>query len=180
MDRSRELTDLIERVLSQLCHSEIMTTRQVSHCSVFKQTLVHNTHLFDGPLSGTTQVSPYQKDKTNLDLLEQDIVSGSGISWAICKSAPRPRLITMPAPHHLALVVGQKWSPVTTLVMPVISALRHHLRDHNSSFRGTVQRKTRRYSSVLPTPLPTDHKNSSFKQSHCAPNITYCACLTRS
>jgi len=41
-------------------------------------------------------VSRYQKDKTrqvktNLDLLEQDIVSGSGICWAICKSAPHPR-----------------------------------------------------------------------------------------
>jgi len=27
-------------------------------------------------------------------------VSGSGISWDICKSAPRSRQITMPAPHH--------------------------------------------------------------------------------
>ena len=33
-------------------------------------------------------------------LLEQEIVSGSGISWAICKSAPRSRQITTPAPHH--------------------------------------------------------------------------------
>jgi len=41
-------------------------------------------------------VSRYQKGKTrkgktNLDLLEQEIVSGSGICWAICKSVPRPR-----------------------------------------------------------------------------------------
>ena len=27
-------------------------------------------------------------------------MSGSGISWATCKSAPRPRQITMPAPHN--------------------------------------------------------------------------------
>jgi len=27
-------------------------------------------------------------------------VSGSGISWAICKSAPRTRQITMPTSHH--------------------------------------------------------------------------------
>ena len=27
-------------------------------------------------------------------------MSGSGISWAICKSAPRSRQITMPVPHH--------------------------------------------------------------------------------
>jgi len=47
-------------------------------------------------MSRTTQVSKYQKGKTrkvktNLDLLEQEIVSGSGICWAICKSAPYPR-----------------------------------------------------------------------------------------
>jgi len=45
---------------------------------------------------GTTRVSRYQKGKTrkvktNLDLLEQEIVSGSGICWAICKSAPHAR-----------------------------------------------------------------------------------------
>ena len=33
-------------------------------------------------------------------LLKQETVSGSGISWAICKSAPRSRQITMPSPHH--------------------------------------------------------------------------------
>jgi len=33
-------------------------------------------------------------------LLEQETVSGSGISWAICKSAPRSRQITMPASHR--------------------------------------------------------------------------------
>jgi len=32
--------------------------------------------------------------------LKQETVSGSGISWAICKSAPRSRQITMPAPHY--------------------------------------------------------------------------------
>ena len=33
-------------------------------------------------------------------LLKQETVSGSGISWAVCKSAPRCRQITTPAPHH--------------------------------------------------------------------------------
>jgi len=41
-----------------------------------------------------------QEGITNLDLLEQVIVSGSGISWAIYKSALRPRQITMPAFHQ--------------------------------------------------------------------------------
>ena len=33
-------------------------------------------------------------------LLKQETVSGSGISWAVCKSASRSRQITTPAPHH--------------------------------------------------------------------------------
>ena len=33
-------------------------------------------------------------------LLKQETMSGSGISWAICKSAPCSRQIIMPAPHH--------------------------------------------------------------------------------
>jgi len=45
----------------------------------------------NGPLCGTTQVSPYQKDKTDLDLLKQETENESGISWTICKSASRPR-----------------------------------------------------------------------------------------
>jgi len=39
-------------------------------------------------LSGTTRVKRRQKGKTNLDLLEQEIVSCNGINWAICISAP--------------------------------------------------------------------------------------------
>jgi len=33
-------------------------------------------------------------------ILKHETVSGSGISWAICKSAPRSRQITTPASHH--------------------------------------------------------------------------------
>jgi len=51
-------------------------------------------------MSRTTWVSWYQKGKTSLGLLEQKTVSGNGISWAICKSAPCPRQVTMPAPYH--------------------------------------------------------------------------------
>ena len=32
--------------------------------------------------------------------MKQETVSGNGISWAICKSAPRCRQTTMPAHHH--------------------------------------------------------------------------------
>ena len=54
-------------------------------------------HSVNGPFSGTTRVSQYQKGKTNLTiLLKQETVSGSGITWAICKSASRSRQITPP------------------------------------------------------------------------------------
>ena len=62
-------------------------------------THTHLTALFRDYLG--EPVPLYQKGKTNLDFTEaRDTVSGSGISWAICKSAPRSRQITMPAPHR--------------------------------------------------------------------------------
>jgi len=49
-------------------------------------------------LSGTTQVSQYQKGKTNLDFTE---ARDSGWRWhQLGKSAPRSRQVTMPAPHR--------------------------------------------------------------------------------
>jgi len=66
-------------------------------------------HPFSGPLPGTTRVSQYQKGKTNLDLQEQQIVSGSGISWAICKCEYHLRQITTTAPHHSSIFTG--WMP---------------------------------------------------------------------
>jgi len=53
-----------------------------------------HTHQFNGPFSGTIRVSRYQKGKPIWILLEQETVSGNGISWTIC------RQITTPAPHH--------------------------------------------------------------------------------
>ena len=49
---------------------------------------------------GLTRWASTRKVKPIWILLEQETVSGGGISWAICKSAPRSRQITTPAPHH--------------------------------------------------------------------------------
>jgi len=59
-----------------------------------------HTHLFNGPFPGLPRWAGNRKVKQVWILLKQDTVTGSGISWAICKSAPRSRQITMPAPHH--------------------------------------------------------------------------------
>ena len=54
------------------------------------------TALFPGlpGWAGTRKVKPIWI------LLKQETVSSSGISRAICKSVPRSRQITTPAPHH--------------------------------------------------------------------------------
>jgi len=60
----------------------------------------YNCFMAPCTLFRTTRMSWHQKNKTSWDLLEQEIVSGSGISWAICKSAPCPRQIITPVSHH--------------------------------------------------------------------------------
>ena len=70
--------------------------------TIFKYTHTHtHTHarlraLFTGlpGWPGTRKVKPIWI------LLKQQTVSGSGISWAVCKSAPLSREITTPAPYH--------------------------------------------------------------------------------
>jgi len=85
------------------CHRHSSAHPIILH--IFSVNSMHHTHttilLLFLNMSGTTQVSRYQKGKTrkvktNLDLLEQETVSGSGICWAICKSAPHP---TQPRQH---------------------------------------------------------------------------------
>jgi len=65
-------------------------------CTLHTHTHTHLTALCPGlPGSASTR-----KVKPIWILLEQETVSGSGISWAICKSASRSRQITTPAPHY--------------------------------------------------------------------------------
>ena len=45
--------------------------------------------------------------------LKQETVTGSGISWAICKSAPRSRQLTTPAPYHSSFFYRPDALPAT-------------------------------------------------------------------
>ena len=74
----------------------------VTDCLFWYQlTRVHtHTHPFNGPFPGLPRWASTRKAKPIWILLKQETVSGSGISWAICKSTPRSRQITMPTPHH--------------------------------------------------------------------------------
>jgi len=91
-----------------------------------------HTHTpFNGPFSGTTRVSRYQKGKPNWILLKQETVSGSGISWAICKSAPSSRQTTTTAPHH----------SVFTGRMPFLPPSQQHTHRKWPKYRGEMAAK---------------------------------------
>ena len=79
-------------------HTSSPGQRAIKRLCVCTSTTTHtrSTALCPGlpGLAGTRKVKPIWI------LLKQETVSGSGISWAICKSAPRSRQITMPAPHR--------------------------------------------------------------------------------
>ena len=75
---------------------EIMDSTQHIH------THTHLTALSPGPSrwAGTRKAKPIRI------LLEQETVSGIGVSWAICKSASRSMQITMPASPALKCFTG--------------------------------------------------------------------------
>ena len=77
--------------LCRLLHNSVATS-----CTTNYYYYTHLTALCPGlpRWAGTRKVQPIWI------LLKQVTVSGSGISWTICKSAPRSRQITTPAPHH--------------------------------------------------------------------------------
>ena len=71
----------------------------MTKCTAYPTYYTHtHTRLMDGPFPGLPGWASTRKAKPIWILLKQETVSGSGISWAICKSAPSSRQITMPAP----------------------------------------------------------------------------------
>jgi len=62
--------------------------------------MIHNNTRLTALCPGLPRWAGTRKVKPIWILLKQETVGGSGISWVICKSAPRPRQIPTPAPHH--------------------------------------------------------------------------------
>jgi len=74
---------------------------QALHCASLLRLVVGYTHTHLTALCpGLPRSAGARKVKPIWILLKQETVSGSGISWAICKSAHRSRQIITPAPHH--------------------------------------------------------------------------------
>ena len=96
-------------------HVSLLTTTSAfgsgRTCGVFQRCYLHyfhtlmiiihtHTHPFNSLCPGLPGWASTRKVKPIWILLKQETVSGSDISWTICKSAPCSRQITVPAPHH--------------------------------------------------------------------------------
>ena len=79
----------------------------ISHTRTHARTHTPHTHPFKGPLSGTTQVSRYQKGKTNLDFTE---ARDSEWQWhqlshmQVCTSLQRDNHVSTPPLSFLQAV----------------------------------------------------------------------------
>ena len=71
-----------------------------THTRTHARTHTHTPSRLTGLCPGLPGWAGTRKVKPVWILLKQETHSGSGISWAICKSAPCPRQITTPAPHN--------------------------------------------------------------------------------
>ena len=83
----------------------LLETETLFDAPVFKQKYSDHTHThthtrLTALFPGLPRWASTRKVKPVWILLKQETVSGSGISWAICKSASCCRQITMPVSHH--------------------------------------------------------------------------------
>ena len=90
--------DRLVKQKQKVCEMVTCSVEAIRFCEFYTHTHTHTrlTALFPGlpGWAGTRKVKPIWI------LLKQETVSGSGISWAIYKSAPSSRQITTPVPHH--------------------------------------------------------------------------------
>ena len=103
-------TDGHDRVATFPSNAVSDETRAVGHRRIpFSARVIHvgriiacthtpHTHTFNGPFPGLPRLAGTRE--VNWILLKQETVSGSGIRWAICKSAASSSQITTPVPHH--------------------------------------------------------------------------------
>ena len=97
-NRGRSSSQAARRL--QRCSSGWWSLRNRGWLTSILQVHVQQQHPFNGPFPGQPRWAGTRKVKPIWILLKQEIVSGSGMRWAICNSAPRSRQITTPAPHH--------------------------------------------------------------------------------
>jgi len=85
-------------------------------------------------------------------------MSGSGISWAICKSAPRSRQITAPAPHH-SVSISQ-----CNTIRDAILTCTHKLQQLKSGKSGKLKSKKKRVCSEVSVNSPGNRWSQSWRR----------------
>ena len=93
-----EWTDVVQ-LTANAQQYRLVSHQRGNRTTVTQQHTFTNTRLM-ALFPGLPRWAGTRKVKPIWILLKQETVSGSGISWTICKSAPRSRQITTPAPHH--------------------------------------------------------------------------------
>jgi len=89
-------------------------------------------------------------------------VSGSGISWAICKSAPRSKQITTPAPHHSVFTGRMLFLPPNQQRQSTEGQIHH---DNNSNIYRVGQKRGHKIIAIILSIL-TDLQFFSLKRFH--------------
>ena len=98
---SRPLSPLCPSRDSRLCSASLLHMQQSFF--IFTPTINTHTHThirLTALCPGLPGWTGTRKVKPIWILVKQETVSGNGISWAVCKSAPRSRQITTPALHR--------------------------------------------------------------------------------
>ena len=93
-------TEKTTLTLLPLANPSRTTTFRKICFKITKVESITHTDTFNSPFPGLPRWAGTRKVKPIWILLKQETASGSGISWATCKSAPCSRQITTPAPHH--------------------------------------------------------------------------------
>ena len=94
-------TVVINRLSVRQTNHATTATKASSYKSLILCCITYTlTHAFNGPFPGLPGWAGTRKVTPIWIFVKQETVSGSGISWTICKSAPRSRQITTPAPHY--------------------------------------------------------------------------------
>ena len=88
---------------------------------------------FFGPLSFVRDYPGEPVPEPIWILLKQETVNGSGISWAMCKSAPCRRHIAMPASHHSVFYRPDALPAAKPTASKAVKALTAHVLHKRSS-----------------------------------------------
>jgi len=145
--RVKSLIELAERISGFCRVSRPLSPRRHTHTHARA-----HTHTFVRDYSG--KPVPDRNNQSGF-LLKQETVSGSGISWAICKSAPRSRQTTTPAPHHsVFLQTGcPSCRPTNSVKALKATALRATLSPPSASIMPCEELR-RDYAAWMPSTAP--------------------------